>query len=99
MPPRAGGRELGSVALAIGDAERVAGEALLAGDGEHDGGVHAAGKQDDGGLHRPGSSFHSSLCSCIWKRTGRRSATIQSARCGASSWSVAGREQHLAALR
>ncbi len=30
--------------------------------------------------HRPGSSFHSSLCSCIWKRTGRRSATIQSAR-------------------
>lgn len=28
---------------------------------------------------RPGSSFHSSLCSCIWKRTGKRSATIQSA--------------------
>jgi len=29
--------------------------------------------------HRPGSSFHSSLCSCIWNRTGSRSSTIQSA--------------------
>src|SRR5690606_16905411 len=30
--------------------------------------------------HLPGASSHNSLCSCIWNRTGRRSATIQSAR-------------------
>jgi hypothetical protein len=39
-----GGRELGGVALAVGDAQRVAGEALLARDGQHHRGVHAAGE-------------------------------------------------------
>ncbi|GAB2504688.1 hypothetical protein GCM10027084_18950 [Pseudoxanthomonas sangjuensis] len=40
------------MALAVADAERVGGETLLAGDGEDDGGIHAAGDEDDCFFHR-----------------------------------------------
>src|SRR3546814_13114606 len=85
------------MALAVRHAQRVHGETLLACDGEDDGGIHATGDEDDGFFHgnrksglvkryRPGSSSHSSLFSCLWNLTGRRSATIQSASSrGASS--------------
>src|SRR3546814_19678805 len=78
------------MALAVRHAQRVHGETLLACDGEDDGGIHATGDEDDGFFHgnrksgivkryRPGSSSHSSLCSCIWNLPGRRSAPLQSA--------------------
>src|SRR5690606_2182192 len=83
-----GGGKLGAVALAVVETEGVAGAALVAGNGQHGGGVEAAGYQHHGlvgfvghgGSQWPGWSFHSSLWSCSWRRTGRRSAMIQSAR-------------------
>ena len=88
------------MALAVGHAQCVAGEALLARERERDGGIHAAGNQHDGGFLRmtsmrpfhpstPGSSLHRILCSCSWKRTGRRSARIQSASSRGASCAVA----------
>src|SRR5690606_25022790 len=82
-----GGGRLGAVALAVVETEGVAGAALVAGNGQHGGGVEAAGYQHHGlvgfvghgGSQWPGWSFHSSLWSCSWRRTGRRSAMIQSA--------------------
>src|SRR5688572_12906763 len=71
--------------LPVTHAQRVRLEALFARDREHDRGVHAAGHEHDGTReigrhsHRPGSSPHSTLCNCIWKRTGTRASTIQSA--------------------
>ena len=49
-----GGVEFGGVALAVAHAQRMHGEALLARDGEDDGGIHAAGDEDDGILHGDG---------------------------------------------
>ena len=79
-----GGRELRRMALAVVDAERVAGETLFARERERHGGIHAAGDEHDGSLHGhvdhvPGVSPHSALCSCSWKRTGSWSARIHSA--------------------
>ena len=109
-----GGIEFGGMALAVAHAQRMAGVALLARDGQDDGGIHAAGEEDDCILHgmvivrhharsardagrvrrvqrsAPGSSFHSSLCNCIWKRTGTCSATIQSASSRGASWAWLG---------
>ncbi len=46
-----GGVELGGVALTVAHAQGVHVEALLAGQCDHDGGVHAPGDEDDGVVH------------------------------------------------
>ena len=81
------GLKLGHVALAIVDRQRVAGEALRRGDRERGGGIEAAGEQYHGArvAHFPGTLPHRYLWSWIWKRTGKRSARIQSASSRAAS--------------
>ncbi|MNN66638.1 hypothetical protein D3C81_1822270 [compost metagenome] len=84
-----GSVQFGAVALAVVETHGVTAVAFGLGHGDHGGRVQAAGQQDYCAFvghvclllnQRPGSSFHSSLCSCSWKRTGKLSATIQSAR-------------------
>ncbi|MNE79670.1 hypothetical protein D3C80_1761780 [compost metagenome] len=90
-----GGVQLRAMALAIVEAHGVAAVALGLGHGYNGGRIEAARQQDYRAFlshvlftlyQRPGSSFHSSLCNCSWKRTGRLSATIQSARSLALTW-------------
>ena len=88
-----GGVELDVVTLAIGHRQRVALQALLARQREHRGGIESARKQDDGASCSslfPGTLPHSTLCSWSWKRTGSRSARIQSASSRAGSCSALG---------
>ena len=91
-----GGRvELGSVALSIRDRERVALETGIACERQHGCGIDSAGEQNYCAssqlrilvhtIYLPGTLPQSTLCSCIWKRTGSRSARIQSASIRGSS--------------
>ncbi len=91
--------ELGDMTLTVVDRERIALEALLARDGQRGGRVEPAGNENDSPVGRhdprsfaylPGTLPQRYLCSWIWKRTGSRSARIQSASCGAGSCSWLG---------
>jgi hypothetical protein len=48
--------QFGAMALAVVERQAMAGKALLAGKGQHGGGIEAAGKQDDCGFHAPDGS-------------------------------------------
>src|SRR5579863_291257 len=86
------------MALAVVDGERVALEPLLASDGQRGRRVETTRDEDDSPMRRhgyptlpaylPGTLPQRYLCSWICRRTGKRSATIQSASCraGSCSW-------------
>ena len=80
-------KKQGIVCASAGNhAQGVALEALLTSHSQSHCRIHAARYQNHRSLHRPCSSPHNCLCNCIWKRTGRRSAMIHSARSFGLIW-------------